>query len=157
MIEKIKEAAERIRNSDAVKKALAQAQEMADQAEKQLEEGIEQLKQIDVEELAKDSKEALEKGVEQIKEKADEIANSEEVQAAIAKGKEVGKAIQEGDVEELKRHAKEGAEVAQQKGQEAAQYAQEKGQQLKEEVEKIDVEELKKQGKEAVDKGVEKG
>jgi len=156
MMVKIQEAAERMKNSEAMKKAMAQAQEMAEQAEKQLEEGIEKLKEIDVEELARQGKEMAEEGVKKAQQAAEDLQNSEEVQAAIAKGKEVAKAVQEGDVEELKRQGKDAAEFAQKKGGELAEEAQKKGAEIKKKVEEVDVEELKKQGKELAEEGVKK-
>jgi len=156
MMIKIQEAAERMKNSEAMQKAMAQAQEMAEQAEKQLEEGIEKLKEIDVEELARQGKEMAEEGVKKAQQAAEDLANSEEVQAAIAKGKEVAKAVQEGDVEELKRQGKDAAEFAQKKGEELSEEAQKKAAELKKAAEEIDVEELKKQGKELADEGVKK-
>jgi len=156
MMIKIQEAAERMKNSEAMQQAMAQAQEMAEQAEKQLEEGIEKLKEIDVEELARQGKEMAEEGAKKVQQAAEDLQNSEEVQAAIAKGKEVAKAVQEGDVEELKRQGKEGAEFAQKKGQELSEEAQKQAAELKKKAEEIDVEELKKQGKEMADEGVKK-
>jgi len=157
MMVKIQEAAERMKNSEAMQNAMAQAQEMADEAEKQLEEGLEKLKEIDVEKLAAQGKEMAEEGVKKAKQAAEDLQNSEEVQAAIAKGKEVAKAVQEGDVEELKRQGKEAGELAQKKGKELGDAAQKKGAELKKQAEEIDVEELKKQGKEMADEGVKKG
>jgi len=156
MMIKIQEAAERMKNSPAMQKAMAQAQEMAEEAEKQLEEGIEKLKEIDVEELARQGKEMAEEGVKKAQQAAEDLQNSEEVQAAIAKGKEVAKAVQEGDVEELKRQGKQAAEVVQKKGEELSEEAQKKAAELKKAAEEIDVEELKKQGKELADEGVKK-
>jgi len=156
MMAKIQEAAERMKNSEAMQKAMAQAQEMAEQAEKQLEEGIEKLKDIDVEELARQGKEMAEEGVKKAQQAAEDLQNSEEVQAAIAKGKEVAKAVQEGDVEELKRQGKDAAEFAQKKGEELSEEAKKKAAEIKKAAEEIDVEELKKQGKELADEGVKK-